>query len=330
MIPPYPLRFQTIYKEKIWGGSLHADWLGAKLPPGLKIGESWEIVDRDPENSVVVNGAWAGTPLRRLIEQAPALILGPGATPARRFPLLIKFIGTGEACSLQVHPPDDYAQRRQAGESGKTEMWYVLAHKPGAEMLIGFRQAADPKTVRAAIQERRLEELVNHVRVSPGDAFFLPAGRIHGIGAGILLAEIQQNSDVTFRLYDYGRRQHERPLRDLHIDEALQVLDYQDISDGRLPAAGQPEAGGEVRPLLAHAYFNCELRRFKSELPGLRHAGFQVILVTDGRGWIRHAEGQEALARGSVYLLPAGLENWKLLAEAGTGMSVLRVWKEGG
>lgn len=326
MIPIYPLRFHPIYKEKIWGSRLHAERLKAPVPVDAKIGESWEIVDQPEANSVVANGVLAGTTLRELMLQAAREIIGPEAQPEQSFPLLIKFIGTGQACSLQVHPPDDYVRKHHPEKNGKTEMWYILEHKPQAELLIGLKKKMSPGEVREAIKTNRMGDVVNHVRVLDQDAFFLPAGRIHSIGAGILLAEIQQNSDMTFRLFDYGRNDPGHS-RDLHIEQALEVINYQDVSNGRLPVESRLEQGVKIRSLVRHPYFNGESRTFFSGMPGIEHDGFQILIGLSGSGWIVHELGREPMAVGSVFLLPASLENWRLESEHRTEMSLLRVWK---
>jgi mannose-6-phosphate isomerase len=311
--PDYPLRFVPIYQERLWGGDLHKNVLGAPVATGAKIGESWEISDRPNENSVVANGPWAGTTLRALIEKHPEALLGIGHQPAERFPLLIKFIGAADRLSLQVHPRDEYARVHHPGELGKTEMWYILENQPGAELLIGFKKPQTLAEAKVAVMENRFEQLVNAVRVKPDDAFFLPAGRVHGIGAGVLLAEIQENSDVTYRVYDYGRRDEKGAPRALHIEQALAVMDFADTADGRLPVGGRREEGNLARPLVVDEHFLSEHITYEQPVDGKVHAGFQIAIATQGEGRLVYHEQFEELKRGTVLLLPAGFKSWKIV-----------------
>jgi mannose-6-phosphate isomerase len=323
--PNYPLKFKPIYQERLWGGDWHQRALGAPVPAQAKIGESWEISDRPGENSVVANGPWAGTTLRALIEKHPEALLGPGGKPAQRFPLLIKFIGASDRLSLQVHPRDEYAQTHHAGELGKTEMWYILESRPGAELLIGFKQPQTLSEVKVAVMENRFEQLVNAAPVAPGDAFFLPAGRVHGIGAGVLLAEIQENSDVTYRVYDYGRRDEKGAPRALHIDQALAVMDFCDTETGRLPRGGREEQGNLARPLAVDPHFLSEHVTYRQTAEGKIHRGFQIAIATQGEGRLVYGEQYEDLKRGTVLLLPAGFKHWHITPGA-AALGILWAW----
>ncbi len=326
--PKYPLKFTPIYKERIWGGDMHRAGLGAPVSPQARIGESWEISDRPEENTVVANGPLAGMSLRALVEKFPASILGAQGKPEQRFPLLIKFIGASDKLSLQVHPRDEYAQHHHPGELGKTEMWYILENQLNAELLIGFKKPQTLAELKVAIMENRFEQLINAATVKPDDAFFLPAGRVHGIGAGVLLAEIQENSDVTYRVYDYGRKDDKGNPRALHVEQALEVMDLCDTSDGRIPAGGREDQGNVIRPLVVDSHFNSEHVAYHTPAEGKVHAGFQIAIVTKGEGRLAYAEGYETLKRGSVVLLPAGFKNWKVIPGA-QELGILWAWISG-
>ncbi len=323
--PNYPLRFNPIYKERIWGGDMHRVHLGAPVSAQARIGESWEISDRPEENSVVANGALAGISLRALIEKFPSAILGPNGKAEKRFPLLIKFIGASDKLSLQVHPRDAYAQAHHAGEMGKTEMWYILDNEPHAELLIGFKKPQTLADIKVAIMENRFEQLINATPVKPDDAFFLPAGRVHGIGAGVLLAEIQENSDVTYRVYDYGRKDDKGMPRALHVDQALDVMDMCDTSDGRLPEGGRLEHGTIARPMVTDDHFISEHLTYPTASEGKIHQGFQIAIVTRGEGRLAYTDGFEELKRGVVLLLPAGFKGWKVIP-ATADLGILWAW----
>jgi len=323
--PDYPLRFHPIYKERIWGGDLHKTRLNAEVPAGVRIGESWGISDRPEENSVAAIGFLAGRTLRALIEDFPEALLGPGGRPEQRFPLLIKFIGGADKSSLQVHPDDAYARAHHPGELGKTEMWYIVDAEPQSELLVGFRTPQTQEQVRAAIRANRVEELLNHAAVRPGDAFFLPPKRIHGIGAGILLAEVQQNSDLTYRVYDYERKDDQGRLRDLHVDQALAVMAVEDTSEGRVGLEVRTQGGIQTRPLVSDPHFNSEHVTYRQAQAGPVHSGFQVLIVTDGTGILDYGRGSEVLSRGGVLLLPAGFKGWDIQPGV-NGVGILYAW----
>ncbi len=323
--PDHPLRFQPVYQERLWGGDLHHRILGVPVPADVRIGESWEITDRPEAMSRVVGGPLAGASLRELIETFPDAFLGPHGRPEQRFPLLIKFIGARDRLSLQVHPGDDEARSRPDAGPGKTEMWYVLEADANAEMCIGFKTPQTPDGVRTALREDRFGALVNAAPARPGDAFFVPAGRVHGIGAGIFLAEIGENSDLTYRVYDHGRTDELGRPRPLHVPQALRSLDLSDTSDGRVAAEPSTEGGVSKRLLAADPHFNVEHLDCRTRTAGPVQAGAQVIIVTEGEGELDHAQGVDRLVRGSVRLIPAGFSDWGLIPGA-LGLGLLRAW----
>lgn len=325
--PNYPLRFIPIYKERIWGDSQKfSHCLGRRLPGDTCIGESWEITDRNGESSRAANGPLAGRSLRELIAVHPETMLGPGAKPDQRFPLLIKFISTADRLSLQVHPPDEYARKHHAWDTGKTEMWYVMEAGSRAEFLVGFKSTQTPESVREAIDQKRFESLLNHSRVQAGEAYFIPAGRVHGIGPDILLAEIQQNSDLTFRVYDYDRCDSQGRKRELHVEQALRVMDFTDISNGRVEEGQEPCAEKSARNLVSDTHFKVEHLDLKKLTPGPVARGFQILIITQGQGQLVYPQGEEKLERGNVLLLPAGFSEWRV-EPCDTGVGMLRVWK---
>lgn len=324
-MPDYPLRFHPVYQERLWGGDLHLRVLGAPVLADVRIGESWEITDRPEAMSRVANGPLAGASLRELIEAFPGALIGPNGRPEQRFPLLIKFIGARDRLSLQVHPGDVQARDRPDGDPGKTELWYVLEADPGAEMCIGFRTPQTPAGVREALQQDRFGALVNAAPARSGDAFFVPAGRVHGIGAGIFLAEIGENSDRTFRVYDHARRDEQGRPRDLHIPQALEVLDLADTSDGRILTSTSREGGVARRALAEDPHFMVEHLHCDAQAAGPVQAEAQVLVVTEGEGELGHAQGVDRLTRGAVRLLPAGFSGWGLIPGA-AGLGLLRAW----
>lgn len=217
MIPSI-LRFQPIFKEKIWGGRKLETILGRKIPQG-EIGESWEISDYGEDRSIIQNGSWKGRDLRSVCKMYPREVMGSGMEGIP-FPLLVKIIDAKEKLSVQVHPGDEYAAKKDPKNSGKMEAWIVLEADPGAELVVGFSKKLDRESYTRLIEANQAESVLQSIPVKPGDSFLLEPGTVHAIGAGVFLLEIQQSSDSTYRVYDYGRP------RELHLEKALDVLNF--------------------------------------------------------------------------------------------------------
>src|SRR5438132_5944285 len=251
-----PLIFEPIFMERIWGGRKLAELFGKKLPDGKRIGESWEIVDRPEAQSVVANGPLKGKTLHELWSQHRQEIFGDIPNTPPRFPLLIKLLDAEEKLSLQVHPPENIAAK--LGGEPKTECWYVAAADPGAELFVGFRQSITRDEFEKSLSAGSAADYVHGIRVKEGDAMFLPAGRFHGIGGGNVLVEVQQNSDTTYRVFDWNRVDEStvKP-RQLHIDQALECIDFNDVA----PKFTEPN--GEL--LVKHDLF--EIQKWRLDAP---------------------------------------------------------------
>lgn len=221
--------FRPLYHYRIWGGNHWKQINRFGVPE--KTGESWEISVVPGNESIVDNGRFCGTKLPEIIEKYPREILGTYCIEkfGNTFPLLIKFISTAEPLSIQVHPNDDYAKAHH-NSLGKTEMWYILAAEPDSRITIGFLPDINKEIYLKNLENQSLESILQHVEVHKGDVFYLPAGRVHAIGKDILLAEIQQNSDITYRMYDFNRKDADGNLRELHTERALDVMDFDFIS----------------------------------------------------------------------------------------------------
>ena len=306
----YPLRLSGVTKSPIWSGKrLCREWNKGEGA----IGESWELCVRKNENSVVVNGELKGKTVAELIRAYGTRLTGKEIS-ADEFPLLVKLIDAGDDLSVQVHPDDAYANRVE-NDRGKTEMWHVIDAEEGASIICGLREGVSPKTLAIAFTEGKALEVLNRIPVRPGDTFFIPAGIPHAIGKGILLAEIQQNCDLTYRLYDYGRIGADKKPRELHIKKALDVI--QSFSEGEINAARYSRACGKIgEDLLADCeYFKvrrmCVTGTAKLDGDGvMRH-----LLVLSGEGAILHGGAEYPLEKGSSYLLPAALEGVELVGE---------------
>jgi mannose-6-phosphate isomerase len=223
----YPLKFKTIYKEKIWGGNKIRSILGKDFGDLPNCGETWEISGVKSAVSVVKTGALKGESLTDILEQYRDDLVGKKvyARFGNIFPLLIKFIDANDWLSIQVHPDDVLAENRH-NSFGKTEMWYVIDADPGATLITGFNQPVDETTYLGKLSSGSLDDILNKETAHAGDVFFLPAGRVHTIGKGLLLAEVQQTSDITYRIYDFDRADDEGNKRELHTEAALQAIDY--------------------------------------------------------------------------------------------------------
>ena len=231
-----PLTFEPIFMERMWGGRRLEAEFAKKLPPKRPIGESWEIVDRPEAQSIVHNGLLRGKTLHGLWTQHRDEIFGD-VPDSPRFPLLLKLLDAHDKLSLQVHPPEKLAER--LGAESKTEFWYVAAADRSAELYLGFRQSITRDQFEKALRDGTAADYVHTVPVRTGDSVFLPAGRLHALGAGNLLIEIQQNSDTTYRVFDWNRVDDEGKPRQLHVEKALQCIDFDDVRPQLLRPTGE-------------------------------------------------------------------------------------------
>lgn len=233
------LRFDPIYQERVWGGRVLESAFARTLPAGHPIGESWEIVDRPEAQSVVRAGTFKGATLRQLIEQHTAEIMGPKWTAARPFPILVKWLDCRERLSLQVHPPAEVAAELK-GEP-KTENWYIAHSTADAHLLVGLKKGVTREQFEKAIATNTLEDCIHHFRVAAGDSILVHSGQVHAIDAGNLILEIQQNSDTTYRVYDWGRVGLDGKPRQLHIEQSLRSILWDDFEPA--PVRGAPTSG---------------------------------------------------------------------------------------
>jgi len=296
-----PLTFEPIFMERMWGGRKLETEFGKKLPANKRIGESWEIVDRPEAQSVVTNGPLKGKTLHELWTDYRNEIFG-NLADAPRFPLLIKLLDAREKLSLQVHPPEKIAG--ELGGEPKTECWYVAVAEPGAEIFVGFREPITRAQFERSLRAGSAADHVGTIRVNTGDAMFLLGGRFHAVGAGNLLVEIQQNSDTTYRVFDWNRVDENGKPRQLHVDQALQCIDFTDVA----PKLVQPK--GEL--LVRHELF--EIQKWNLDAPRevTRRGQFAIVCCLSGK--LNCADVD--LAPGEFFLLPASLQNRQLQLRA--------------
>lgn len=300
-----PFKISPAFKDYLWGGTRLRDEYGKKcdLTP---VAESWELSCHKDGPSVAADGEYAGLTLREILEKAPALA-GKNCEKFADFPILVKFIDAKDNLSVQVHPTNDYAQRVE-GEYGKTEIWYVMDAEPGSTLIYGFNRELDEAEFRQRLADSTLDEVLNFVPVHKGDTFFIPAGTLHGIGKGILIAEIQQNSNSTYRVYDYGRIGADGKPRPLHIEKAVDVTELCPPKRPVGPQGETVEKDGWTEALLASCeYFTVrEITLKDSFTDAADESSFRNILNLTEEA-VLCCDGEEmALKPGDSVFVPAG------------------------
>ena len=304
-----PLKFTPILKDRIWGGE-ELKSLGKKLPKGVLIGESWEISDISGDASVVAEGPFEGNTLSEMIEVYMEELVGEKIFNkfGQEFPLLIKFIDAQDNLSVQVHPNDKLSSERHHSY-GKTEMWYVVDCKPEAELYLGFNRKVTRDEYQARVDDGTLMEIMKSYKVKPGDAFFIPSGEIHAIGTGIVIAEIQQTSDITYRVFDFNRVDDKGDSRELHTELALDAINF-----------GEPYADVDITPtfeknkaikMQSCKYFSTNV----IELSGAiacdysKLDSFVIYIALEGDMIVKYDGGEMKLTKGESMLIPASSEN---------------------
>lgn len=307
---PMPMReamkLTPSFKDYLWGGTrLVTEY--KKQTEKRPVAESWEISTHEDGPSTVINGHFAGKTLAEVLEAHPEFIGGGLA----EFPVLMKFIDAKDNLSVQVHPADQYAWEIE-GEPGKNEMWYVMDAAPGAELIVGFQERLSPAEIKESIENHTVLEKVNHIPVNAGDCFAIPAGMLHGIGGGCLVAEVQQNSNITYRVYDYDRRDDKGNPRELHVDKAISVIDTgletKNLRDE--PSFAAP--GCTITPLLDWPYFYAEKVEVRTLSQHVAQDTFHAIMVLEGEVTHRSANNVIALQTGDSLFIPAGLGEYKM------------------
>jgi mannose-6-phosphate isomerase len=311
----YPLRFRPLLRRYVWGGRKLERVLGKPLPPGDDWAESWEICDREPNQSVVEFGPLAGSSLGDLVGRYGQELLGRHY-PQPRFPLLLKFLDAARTLSVQVHPDDARAARLAPPDLGKTEAWVVLEAEPGSLVYAGLKPGVGREGLAAAIREGRCEDCLHVVRAAPGDCFFLAAGTVHALGAGLLVAEIQQSSDVTYRLYDWNRLGSDGHPRPLHVEQGLEAVDF---SRGQIePQQACSTERPEVERLVECDQFTLDRWHFDLPLTAGGDDRCHILAILAGGVRIEGDPAGTVLSRGGAVLLPAGCGRVSIRPQGGT------------
>lgn len=300
----YPIKFRPIFKEKIWGGKKLKEVLDKNIP-SRKIGESWEISDVDADVSIVANGSYQGHTLRDLVAEHTADLVGSKNYQkfGNNFPLLIKFIDASETLSVQLHPDDELARKRH-DSFGKKEMWYIIQADDAAEINVGFEKTVSEEEYLKHLQQKKITDLLHFEKVKKGDCFMINPGRIHAIGAGVLLAEIQQPSDVTYRVYDWDRKDDDGKERELHTDLALEAIDFEKREDFRLPYLVEAQKSSNIA---SNSFFTTNFLKLEKSLQKDLSAldSFVIYMCVAGSAEIELNGNKESLKLGETLLIPA-------------------------
>lgn len=314
----YPLKFSPVLKDKIWGGSKINRVLGIDFSPLPNCGEAWVVSGVEGNQTPVINGFLAGNELNELVEIYMGDLVGDFVFQrfGNEFPILVKFIDAAEYLSIQVHPDDELAAKRGIG-NGKSEMWYILDADKNSELISGFSRKVDKETYLKNLNDKTLKDILNVEKVDKGDVFYMPAGRVHAIGPGIFLAEIQQTSDTTYRIYDWDRVDDAGNSRELHTEEAFDAIDFNVYDDYK---AAYEKKHNETANLVTSPYFvtniielDQALAKDYSELDS-----FVILLCIEGMVTLVHGgnnETQVKLKMGQSVLVPARLDRIDIVPE---------------
>jgi len=289
------MSFTPLYMERVWGGRGLEAKLGRTLPEGKVIGESWELVDREGEQSVVAEGAHAGETIRELLEGSAAEILGPGRDGSQPFPILIKWLDCQDRLSLQVHPPAEIAP--SLGGEPKTENWYIAECDEGASLIVGLKRGVTREQFTQALEDKEAEACVHRFPVKAGDSILVESGRMHAIDAGNLILEIQQNSDTTYRVYDWGRVGLDGTPRQLHIEESLKSIDFEDYEPEPLKIVPGAQTLADCKEFRIRKF---ELQSGDDALELLAGESARLIHVVTGK--LTDKQSGAVLAKGNNYL----------------------------
>ncbi len=316
----YPLTFQPIFKDRVWGGRELERLYAKKIPANAPIGEAWEIADRPHDENVVTNGALAGKNLRWLMEHHAAEILGDAKPAAAgRFPLLCKILDARDKLSLQVHPPA--AKAAELKGEPKTEMWFIADAAPDASLYVGLKDGVTRAEFEQKISDGSVADCFHRIPVRAGDTMFLPSGRVHAIGSGLVIFEIQQNSDTTYRVFDWNRVGLDGQPRELHIAQSLASIDFNDFAPKLVETKFVIDGQVQKRALVNDPLFNVEAWKLNSGAGGLlKSKKLQIIAATNGQIEIKSGATSVNLSAGQFALIPASLERTEIVAKSDAGL----------
>ena len=320
----YPLKFKPIFKDKIWGGRKIKEQLGVDYGSLPNCGEMWLLSGLWEEQSVVTNGDFAGDEINDLVETFMGDLVGEDVFDkyGEQFPLLIKVIDANDWLSVQVHPDDELAEKRELG-NGKTEMWYVMQADLGAELVSGFNCEMNRMKYIRVMKDNAIESVLNHEPVAKGDVFYIPAGRVHALGPGIMVAEIQQTSDVTYRIYDWDRIDLAGMRRELHIPQSLDAIDFDPVENYKTPYA--PQQNKTVQ-LIDSPYFTTSMLQLQGEMAKdySELDSFVLLMPVEGKISLEWENGSVFVSIGEVVLIPNVID--KVIIKAQDPSKILEVY----
>lgn len=322
MMPLYPLKFKPLTQYRIWGGNK----LNLAVPGELQmenLGEIWSLSGIPGNVSEVENGALKGQNLNELIQDFREKLVGKRVWDkfGKDFPLLIKFIDAAQPLSVQVHPNDALAKKLH-NSFGKSEMWYIMDAEKNSELIIGFKEGINKEDYEQHLAHENLEAILGKVPVQTGDAVYIPAGRVHAIGAGIVLAEIQQTSDVTYRIYDYNRIDKDGKKRELHTDLALEAIDFHPIEQIK---TNYDSTENQFNSLIATPYFKTEIFTGNREILITHNEEFRIYICTEGALKFQTPASEVQLAKYQSLLMPAEIETFKIIPKRDSTVMEVRV-----
>ncbi|OWP74592.1 type I phosphomannose isomerase catalytic subunit [Flavobacterium oreochromis] len=309
----YPLQFEPIFKDRIWGGTRLKTLLNKSIPSDTT-GESWELAAIGQDVSVVSKGAYKGMLLTDLLQKYPVEILGTNVYQrfGTQFPLLFKFLDAREDLSIQVHPNDLLAKERH-NSFGKTEMWYVIEAEPEAKLIVGFKENASKEAYLEHLKKKTVSSILDAYAVKGGDVFYLETGTVHAIGAGTVVAEIQQTSDITYRIYDFDRKDAQGNLRELHVDLALDAIDYKK----KKVKVDYTLLENQTVSVVESPYFTVKVLDLKGGYKSLgEEESFVVYMCTEGSLELKINEELYGFSKGDTFLIPAALKNYELIGKS--------------
>ena len=322
----YPLRFEPIYQQYLWGGRRLGTELNKPIGDGPTFAESWELVDHGGSQSIIRFGPLAGRSLGQLVRESGRDLLGEkteneincGSRPGNlrgRFPLLFKFLDANRNLSVQVHPDDRMGARLDPPDLGKTEAWYVMDAKPGALVYAGLREKVSRAELLQAVETNSAESVLHCFEPKAGDCLFIPAGTVHALGEGLLIAEIQQCSNTTFRLYDWGRLDKDGKPRELHVEQGLDATDF---GCGPVHPRQPISIDENIESIVACDQFHLQRVKLKADREFSTGGSFRILAVTDGKLSIEGDPSSEPMTRGSTCLIPAGMPSFGVRVNSDT------------
>lgn len=318
----YPLKFRPIAHYRIWGGNKLNQAVSAELQMD-NLGEIWSISGVAENISIVENGVLTGKNLQELIEIYQEKLVGKKVWEkfGKEFPLLIKFIDAAQPLSVQVHPDDEQAKKLH-NSFGKSEMWYIMEAEKDSELIIGFKEGIGKSDYEKHLKTETLEEILGKIPVEKGDAVYIPAGRVHAIGAGIVLAEIQQTSDVTYRIYDYNRIDKDGKKRELHTNLALNAIDFNPIEEIKTK---YDSTDNQLNALIKSPYFTTEIFTGNQEVSITENDEMRIYICTEGSCKFQTQNGGTQLGKYQSLLMPAEIGSYKIIPEENSTLIEVRV-----